>query len=359
MAKAKGYQGIVGFKKATTWGTAVACAALDGLEVTNVDLEGNLGIIPRPTITGRVTRREGDIGNKEIGGTVKLPLRFEGCGRLIAGLMGTAGVPATLDTSARKHLFKINDNVDGIFWTLAYEVLKDTTIFEFNTVKPTRATIRWSIAGEAELEVEFIGHDFTDASAVNTTTTIDTITQSANVDLAQARQVVVRLNAQAGAGLASTDAVFCTAGEVTLTRPLERDFTTEFGNRSSEPMPPSGGDPFFTVAGSLTFSQYQTGSPGQNAAYVMEQLNRTLKKMDWFITGDNLAGAATEKFAFNLFFPMVVFGAGKPHLAAGALGWQIPFESHHVTTAPTGFTSGYIDAVTIENVNKLTTDVLA
>lgn len=358
MAKGKGYQGIVALKKATTWGTAVAGGANDGLEVTSVELEANRGIIPRSTITGRVTRLQGDKGNIEVGGSIKLPLRYEGVGRLLAGLMGTAGAPSTVDTSAKLHTFKIADSLDGTFWTLAYEILKDTTIYEFNTLKITRVTIRWSLAGEIELEVEAIGHDFTDASAINTTTTIDTVTQSANNEIAQGRQVVARMNAQAGGALGGGDAVYCTAGEVSLMRPLERDFTTEFGDRSSEPMPPSGGEPFFTVTGSLTFSQYQTGTGGNNA-FVLEQLNRTLKKMDWAFTGDNLAGAATQKYAFGLFFPMVVFGAGKPKLSAGALGWQVPFESHHVTAAPTGFTAGFVDAVTITNHNTIATDVLA
>jgi len=359
--KAKGYTGITGLKKATTWGTAVACGALDGLEVLSVDLEANRGIIPRPTISGRVSRIEGDKGNIEVGGSIRVPLRYESCGRLIAGLFGTAGVPATVDTSARLHTFKINDNIDGIFWTLAYEILKDTTIFEFNTVKITSVTLRWQIPGEAILEVEVIGSDFTDASAINTTTTIDTITQSANNELAQARHLAggIRLNAQAGGALGASDAVDCTAGEVTISRPLERDFTTALGDKSSEPQPPQGEAAFLMVSGSLTFSQYQTGSPGGNSAYVMEQLTRTTKKMDWSFVGDGLAGAATEKYSHKLYFPMVVFGSGKPKLSAGALGWQMPFESHHVTTAPTGFTAGHVDACTWLNTNKFTTDVLA
>jgi hypothetical protein len=361
MAKSKGYQSIVGLHKGVTWGTAIVCGALDGLEVLSVDLEGNRGIIPRPTITGRVSRIEGDKGNIEVGGSIRLPLRFEGVGRLIAGLFGTAGVPATLDTSARVHTFKIADSIDGLFWTLVYEELKDTTIFEFDSVKITSVTLRWQIPGQAILEVEFIGSSFTDASIINTTTTIDTITQSANNEIAQARHLAggIRLNAQSGGALGASDAVDCTAGEVTITRPLERDFTTALGDKSSEPMPPQGDAAFLTVSGSLTFSQYQTGSPGGNAAYVLEQLNRTTKKMDWSFVGDGLAGAATEKYSHKLYFPMVVFGSGKPKLAAGAGGWQIPFESHHVTTAPTGFVAGHVDACTWLNTNKLTTDVLA
>lgn len=359
MAKAKGYQSIVGWRKATTWGTAVACGALHGLEVLSIDVAGNRDIVSDMSITGTVSQREGDKGNIQVNGSIVAPLRYENFHRILAALMGTAGVPAVVDTSARRHLLKVAPTTDGIFHTLAYEILKDTTIFEFNTAKVVGVSLKITIPGRIEATARIVAHDFTDASAINTTTTIDTITQSANLEIAQARQCVIRMNAQGGAGLASTDAVFCTGLELNLERPLEADFTTEFGDRSSEPMPPSGGDPFFKVSGKLSFSQYQTGSPGQNAAFVMEQQARTLKKMDITLTGDNLAGAATQKYQWVFWLPKVVLLPGKPTIAAGAYSWEQPFTSHHVPTIPTGFTAGYTDAITIENYNADTVDPLA
>lgn len=358
MAKAKGYQGIVALKKATTWGTAVACGALDGLEVLTVGVTANRGIIPDMSITGMVSHRQGDMGNIVVGGDIVLPMRYEGIGRLLAAVLGTAGAPSTVDTSAKKHVFKIAPSVDGIFWTLAYEILKDTTIFEFDSVKITGFSIKATIPGRIELTVHTIGRAFTDASAINTTTTIDTVTQSANLEIAQARQLVVRLNAQTGGALGASDAAYLTAFELNVERPLEADFTTEGGDKSSEPMPPSGGDPFLKVTGNLTFSQYQTSTGGNNA-FVLEQYNRTLKKMDVTLTGDNLAGAASQKYQFVLYLPMLVFGDGKPTLSAGALGWSIPFESHHVTAIPTGFPAGYTDAITVEQYNQKAADELA
>src|SRR5678810_319086 len=228
MAKGKGYQGIVGWRKATTWGTAVACGALHGLEVLDVSLAGNREIIQDASITGMVTQREGDKGNVVVTGSLKAPLRYENFHRVLAALMGTAGVPATIDTSGKNHVLKIAPTTDGIFHTLAYEILKDTTIFEFSTVKVNRVTIRIQIPGRVEVEAQFVGHDFTDASAINTTTTIDTITQSANLEIAQARQCVVRMNAQSGGALGSGDVKYVTGIEINLERPLNADVTTEF-----------------------------------------------------------------------------------------------------------------------------------
>jgi tail tube protein len=357
MARAKGYQGIVGIRKAPTWGTAVACGAGHGVWVHSANVVANRGLIPQRSITGRPTQQTPDKGNLDVNGPLTFPLRYEGLGLVIASLLGTAGVPATVDTSARKHTFKIADHTDGLFWTLAYEVLKDLTIYEFNTLKAVGITLRWSNPGHAEMEVRTIGNDFTDASVINTTTTIDTVTMSANAEIAQARQVSVQMNAQGGAGLGGGDAVICTGGEVTIERPLQALFNSLFGDRSDEPEAPTD-DAFVKVSGSLSFSNLQTGTGG-NSTFVMEQHARTRKKAIVAFTGDNLAGAATEKYSHKLYFPDLVFGEGKPVLQAGALAWALPFTSHHVAAIPTGFPAGYVDAVTWENTNTITTDVLA
>lgn len=358
MARAKGYQGIVGIRKAGTWGTAVAAGAGHGVWATNVGVVANRGLIPQKSITGRSTQLTADKGNLDVGGPLTFPMRYEGLGLGIASLLGLAGVPATVDTTARRHVFKIGDSTDGIFWSLAYEVLKDALIYEFNTLKAIGLTVRWSIPGHVELEIRTIGHDFTDASAINTTTTIDTVTMPANAEIAQARQCVVLMNAQGGAGLAGGDAVICTGGEITIERPLQALFTSEFGDRSSEPELPAGDDAFVKVTGSLSFSNLQSGTGG-NSTFVMEQATRTRKKAIITFTGDNLAGAATQKYEHKFWLPDILFGEGKPVLQAGALAWQLPFTGHHVTAIPTGFTAGYVDAVTWENVNQIGTDVLA
>lgn len=358
MAKGKGYQSIVGLRKASTWGTAVACGAGHGLEVLTVGLKADRGIVSDMSITGTVSQRQGDKGNIVAGGDIVLPMRYEGIGQLLAAVLGTAGAPSTVDTTGKKHIYRPAATTDGIFWTLAYEILKDAVIYEFDSVKITGFSIKATIPGRIELTVRAIAKGFTDASAINTTTTIDTITQSANLEIAQARQLVVRLNAQTGGALGASDAKYLTAFELNVDRPLEADFTTEFGDSTSEPMPPSG-DAFLKVGGVLTFSQYDNGGTGGNSPFPLEQYNRTLKKMDWTLTGDNLAGAATSKYQFVGYHPMVVFGEGKPTLAAGALGWSIPFTAHHVSAIPTGFPTGYVEAVVIENVNQGATDVLA
>ena len=85
MARAKGFQGIVGRKKAATWGTAVAAGAGDGIEVTSCMIDGSTELIEDMQITGSVTQREAQAGNRASNVTLNtafhfyVPRRSRGC----------------------------------------------------------------------------------------------------------------------------------------------------------------------------------------------------------------------------------------------------------------------------------------
>jgi hypothetical protein len=361
MAKAKSFQGIVGWKKNTNaWGgAAVAAGALNGIKVISCPLEANTAIIPTKNITGRATQLKGDTGNKIIQGDIlTAELVYEGHDTLIAPVLGSETATSTVDTTARKHVWKVADSLDGIYWTLAYEIMKDALIDEFNTVKATGFTIRGQQGGRVMLTVRGIGHDFSAASAVNTTTTIDTITTPANSVLGvMFRQLVVRLNDESGGALGASDVRYVSAFEINVDRNLELDFTSEFGNRTSEPQPPDNDDPFTKVTGSLTFSHLDNASPGGSTGLRATQLAGTSQKIDLTLTGDTLAGSATQKFQHIVYLPSVQFGDGKPTL--GKLGWTLPFTAWHTGAAPTGFPAGYLDAINWEAYNQRATDALA
>ena len=53
-------------------------------------------------------------------------------------------------------------------------------------------------------------------------------------------------------------------------------------------------------------------------------------------------------------------GAGKPSIGGpGAVSYVVPWESHHVAAIPTGFTTGYTDAITMDIFSTRATDALA
>lgn len=355
MARSKGFQGICAVKKATTWGTAVAGGATDGVEVISLETPGNTELIEDMQITGNVTARESDAGTRTVDVTLKTALRYEGLERLIALTLGTAGAPTTVDTTGRRHAIKIANQIDGIFSTVAFELMKDTTIIEVPSVKWNAVTLRCAAGGRAEIEFKGIGDDWKDNSAINTTTTIDTVTLPTNREYAVFGGAVVRANAQAGGALAAGDVVYCSEIEVTIERAMDRIISTERGNKTSEPIE-SG---FLKVSGTLTFPVYQSGTGG-NSAFAMEQMAATKKKIDIQLVSTTLAGSATEFYAHRLYLPMAQFGEGKPSLSGpGAINWALPFNSHHVGSAPTGFTAGYTGACTWEVTSQLVTDPLA
>lgn len=356
MARAKGFQGIVGVKKGATWGTAVVPAASDGVEVLSLVPDGGTDMIEDNQITGRVTKRESSPGNRNVTMVLRTGLRYEGVGRLIALMMGTAGVPATVDTSGRRHTFKIKDDLDGIFSTIAYESIKDTKVEELTSVKLNKLKLTGKTGERFELEVEGICRDWKDDSASNTTTTIDSITLPSNREFALFSQAALLMNAQSGGALAGGDAVYIEGFELSLERAMRAPFTTGGGDKCDEPTEDDG---MFTVTGSFEFATLLTGTGG-NATFLAEQMSLTRKKATLTLTSPNLAGAATEPFSHKLWLPNLQFGKAKVGIpSAGTQRWTQPFTAYHVTAAPTGFTSGYVDAVTWDNVNQDTADVLA
>jgi len=353
--RAKGFQGIVGRKKGATWNTAVVPAAADGIEVLSVVPSGGTDLIEDNQITGRVTQREASAGLKNMTVVLRTALRYEGNGFDVAMVTGLAGAPTTVDTTGKLHVFKIKDSMDGIFNTLVYESVKDTKVEELSSVKWNKLKISGKSGERVEIEISGIVANWTDASGTNTTTSIDSITLTATREYALFHQAVLWMNAQSGGALSGSDAVRISEFEINVERGMDARFTTGGGQVCDEPIE----NGFLKVSGSFGFAALEDGTGG-NAAFLAEQMAATAKKATLAISSPNLAGSATEKYSWKFWLPNLQFGAAKVGIPGpGGPTWSIPFTAWHVATVPTGFTAGYLDAVTIENTNRLTTDVLA
>lgn len=355
MARAKGFQGIVGWAPGTTWGTAVAAAALRGIEVKDLSVVGNRALIPDAQMTGRATARASRKGDLKVEGSLMTDLRYEGLEPLIANVLGTAGAPTTSDTSGKKHVFVLKDDLDGVFGTLAYELLKDTTVVEIPSAKIVGLTIKCAAGQSPEVEFRFVGNDYKTDSAVNTTTTIDTVTYPANREFAAFAQSVLRMNAASGGALAGSDAIFISSWEISIDRGLEGAVTTQFGDKIGEPRPTGP----TKITGTIEFADLQDGTGG-NLAFIADQLAATPKKLDLTITSPTLCGSATQYYQHVLYLPCVQFGDGKPAINSwGALTWSAPFEAFHAPAVPTGFPATYDEAITWEVYSQRATDALA
>jgi hypothetical protein len=356
MARGKGYQGIIGLRKAATWGTAVACGATHGIEVLSLDTPGNAQLVDDLSLTGKVTMKPAVAGIKMVDVTFSANLRYEGFETAIALVLGTAGAPATVDTSAKQHTLKLADEFDGIFATLAYEIIKDTTIIELTTVKWISCSFKSGPGKPVELTLKGIAHNYEPASAVNTTTTIDTITLPSSREIAMFQHGVWAMNAQGGGALGGSDVLYVQDWEINIERQMDRLVSTELGDKTSEPIT-SG---FVKVSGSWTFPVLATGTGG-NSGLMADQLALTAKKAKLTLTGATLIGAVTQKTGAVFWFPYLQLGEGKPTVGGpGQVAYQQPWQAVHATADPTGFTSGFGSyAVAIDIFSTRSTDSLA
>lgn len=355
MARGKGFQGIVGLKKASTWGTEVVPGSGDGIEVTSLSVTGGLDLIPDDQITGAVTAKPSSNGNQNVEVELMTGHRYQGLETALALFFGTAGSPSTVDTSAYQHVIKPKTDFDGIFGTLAYEYIKDTAVAAIPSLKWTSCTIGAKQGERVKVTLKGIGDTWTDSSSNNTTTTIDTITLPSNREYATFAQCSFLMNNQSAGSLASA-AVYVNEWELTFERPHKANITTERGNKTSEPLP-SG---FMTGKAKFGFSVVDSGTGG-NSGLLADQLAGTAKKVKIVLTGSSLAGASTQYFGMNIWLPYVQLlpGAKPAPSEPGAIAWTQEAELHHASSTPTGFTSGYTDMVTLDIFSQRSTDALA
>lgn len=361
MTIAKGFLALAAVKKATVWGTAVAAGVGDGVGFVSEDVSANRELIDDMQLEGAFsTQRKGDIGNKVYSGSLTSALRYEGLELLIALAMGVAGVPTTVDTSARKHIFKMEPTaggLEGLFATLV--IKKPPVIHEFTTVKVTGWHIKINNGERAEITFDLVAHDMNvnAGSGTNNTTTFATVTLPANRSFALFSQMVARINVQTGGALAAANAVHLSSFTLNVERNMaEDDFTTQFGDRIDEPVQ----DDWSKVTVELEFSKYNDVSPGGNDALFLAQISKEPQKMDVVLTGLDLAGAATQFFQHAFYLNGIQFRDGTPNVGGpGRLGYTLSGQAHRVLTAPTGFTAGYTDPLTYEVFSQRATDPLA
>ena len=334
MAVAKGFLAVVGFKKAATWGTPVTCASGDGVEIISESVAGTRELIEDMQITGMSSQRQGDAGNMTVGGDLVTAARYEGLEPITAQVFGTAGTPTTVDTSGYQHKLKLANALDGIFGTLAIQ--KQVEVHEIDSAKITGFSFKCDAGQRAEVTYRVAGRNLAvnTSSGTNNNTTAASITLPSNRDFLLFRQLVVRINAQAGGALANTtDKVWVAGVSLDVDRSVKGDlFTTQGGYLVDEGIQ----DGFTKVTGTITFAKYETGTGGNDTLFAA-QLAKTAKKMDWIFTGDSLAGAATQYYQWVFNFPYVQFTEGTPQVGGpGIVTWSANFSAWRTTAAPTG-----------------------
>ena len=298
MSSITGREALIGLKKASTWGTAVACGADDGLLILNESLRQTLEHIEDDS-AGLAFIQRTDKGKTEVTGSIEGYMRYQGWDVALALITGAAGTPslAVPSTLAYINSFTLDTDNDGKFATIAMKKKSDK-IFEYPSVKLHKFTLSGSMNAPIKIALEAIANKLELASSVNTTTTIASVTYPD-----KGNRVIFNGNAhfyindQSGARLDSGDAVYPTEFEFSFNRPMVGE-AYPGSDEITEPF--SDGFPEITLT--LRFPRYND----TNDAFFADWDAFTSKKGEIYFRGSLIdtptapaAWAASTAYAVN------------------------------------------------------------
>lgn len=343
-----------GFKKTTTWGTAVALGATD--EVLLV-APGSSGLdVPAQPIDPALESDTPFVLKSEllqippVDVTLPVRLRYEmgSIGRAIAMIFGTAGTPSLLDTTAYKHTFQWADEISGLFGTYAEE--RPSKIFEAAAAKPYKLELNFS-NGVCMANVSMRCNTVIDTSTTNTATQMDALTVPSNFfdDGVQAMfaHASVKMNAESGGDVTSETALVLSDFSVVFERPIESGVHVAGSNTIIEPLEEGLSGPGITVT--LSFPRMSS----VNNAYFATFLAGTEQKMKIQLTGALIE--STYYYDLSLYFPRLKM-QNPTYPVEEIVKSGLVLQAEEAASAPTGMTYARPYA---EIVNLATTDYLA
>lgn len=336
---------IVAVKKATTWNTAVACGALNGILILKEGVKGGPAYEPDDSL--QTWPKVGDLGAKSYQGDITAAMRYRGLDLLLALAMGTAGSPAQQGgTTAYLHTLQLATSTEGKFCTLAID--KGHSVWEYAGCKIAGFTLR----GEAGKPLELVAHVICSDLARNTTAGTNNNTTMASVTIPDTqrrvhfRQGVWWINAQGDAALDADDAIYPNKFELVFKRKLSTD-PVAASDVIQEPL--EDGKP--EVRLTLAFPKYTADT------YLDAFVNETYQKLQVKFTGGLISGA--YYYGLNFYFAnLKCVNAEAAVDGAGKIIHPLEFDCLGCDSAPTGMT-GLTVPFKAEIQNLLTTDILA
>jgi hypothetical protein len=343
-----GREFVVALKKASTWHTPVACGVGNGLLLLSDGLKTQVAS-ELDDSAGQPWINEADAGIMTVAGNLDAYMRYEGFDVALALLMGVAGVPVRIGTTAAySNSYKLASKIDGFFATIAMKKLA-SVVWEFPSCKINSVKLSGEMNKPVKISLGLIGDRLNRGSIINTTTTIGTVTvpDSKNRVLMD-KNTVFRMNNQSGVALSSGDTIYPSSFELTFTRPMDAEATA---GQDGVNEPADNGFP--TAVLSLKFPRYNEA----NNAFFADWEAYTSKKMDITFTGSEIE--LGNKYLFRVLLSHLKID--DPEAAVSGPG-KIPFSMKcnilGAVVAPAGMT-GLTAPMQIDVVNKRTTNPLA
>lgn len=351
---ALGIKKRVAIKKATTWGTAVACGAGDEILCLSGKANRDAPVVVDQS-RGTGFSKDGTAGEISSNSPFVFNLRYEGLTSLLAAMiMGTAGAPAQQGvTAAYKHTLKWLADPYGLMICLAQ--LVTNYIEEIPTAKVNKVTISGEVGAEPlKIAVDLIGINREVASAINTLATFASVTVPSGADknAVMFSHLVFRMNDASGAALGSGDIIYPGKFAVTIDRKLKGEPTGQYRTTGANPQDLTDeatpeGNP--EIGLTLEF-------PTHTATTYMAALGAdTRKKLDITATGAQIATPYNYQHLWQ--FPYLQLKNANPTDDRGRIKEPLEFIVHGASAAPTGMT-GITDPLWWSIINTRTTDIL-
>lgn len=332
-----------GFKKAATWGTAVAVGAGNGLnfrDISGLSAAPELNEIKEVDMPFKVDAYHGTHPLLDISITTQMLFSPGALGTMIAMVFGQAGAPVGTETD-KTHTFKFLPG-EGRFGTLALGLPGE--IWEVPSVRPYAWTLKTAAEGILESEIKAYGNQLVAPAAVNNETSMGAITYDDVGNRLIFQNGKFYLNAQNGADFAADDLMEINSFEFSISQPPEGIIA--LGQRFS-------GEPVLSevveVSMKVGFPKYQ-----DNQRVLMTALmDETEKKAKFEVTGADIVTG--KPYKLTLYFPRLKvksFGLGYEDIIKS----DVEFIPLLASVAPTGMTETKPYLVL---VNKRTTDYLA
>lgn len=339
-------------KKASSWNTAVACGANDGILILPSSIKKGAPIDVDDSL-GTYHSKDGLLGPIKVEGDLPMYLRYDGLDCLIAMFMGIAGAPTQQGgTSAYAFVYKWKNDLDGLFISLAKHM--KNYLEEHLSMKIMGITIKGDIGKGVQIILKVISVNKKYDSVINTLTTFNNVTYFEQQNRVKMSEGVFRLNDQSGATLADENKVSPSGFELSATRKLKGEYTGEYRFTSGANVqdlidePTNDGQPEIRLK--LNFPRHA------NTTYLSALGADTRKKIDITFTGSLIEAGFYRQFKVQL--PHLQLINDDPADEHGIIKEPLEFVVHGAVSAPAGM-AGITDPFWISGINRRSTDPLA
>ncbi|RJX29175.1 MAG: hypothetical protein C4525_14860 [Desulfarculus sp.] len=334
------------FKKASAWGTAVACGEGDVLLVTGEKISQSIEHLPDDS-AGQSFHADRDLGLITCSGELSAYLRYQGLGVLLALALGAAGSPSPHGAGGFDHQLRMAGDLDGLFGTLA--VYKGFSVHEFASAKVDGFTIEGQAGQPLSVSFNLIcnGRSINTDSGANTNASLAALAAPATGNRVLFRQGAFMINDAEDEALDSGDLITPSRFSLSLRRGLAGDHLAGGNDRIAEPT--HAAFPELTL--SLEFPSYTSDT------YLSDLGSDTRKKVQINFTGGEIESGVN--YAFSLIMPhLVITNAEAAVDKAGKIAHPIS-ASLLATAAERSGMSGITGPLAINLTNARAADLLA